>query len=546
MGRPSQTSSDDSFPQDLKVMRERQDSSASQSSCSSEVMMPTRSVESADIMQEMLPILVERVAQMEVVNPEVLRVTPVCRALERFAIALRVGSAGDFYPKSRQTERISTFWSHSWHGGHWKKILAIITFYNGTAAVSLALFTGVLMMVLFSTGALPGFDRGWFDKSWLWSCWSTFSGFVVASLAMIFWRPQTGVFLDRICISQNDNRLKTEAILSLAGLLKNSDNMLILWDPTWTERLWCLFELAAFLKSKKTQEQHLMVRPIFMGPLSILAFLTFFAMAVAMATAPVDHIRTVVTLMVAIASSFCAVAFPTASTVRSYFRDLDTMKLQLLSISVDSTRSSCCDHNHTTPSGGAMLCDRKIVKECVKTWFGSESSFEDKVRTEVLEILNRDLTEKVFSTPWALAVSSPLMLAFMDVSASWTSVNHLWEAELWSHPAIALLLEGLVLWLLFVPPTKDVLILLLRLGRRRPRSTCLELLKNALVLGAAAVPILLVILAYAITRFADLIVFGTENATLRAVAFACCTLLIAVCNFLLQLALKALLRRPGW
>ena len=169
----------------------------------------------------------------------------------------------------------------------------------------------------------------------------------------------------------------------------------------------------------------------------------------------------------------------------------------------------------------------RIVKECVKTWFGSESSFEDKVRTEVLEILNRDLTEKVFSTPWALAVSSPLMLAFMDVSASWTSVNHLWEAELWSHPAIALLLEGLVLWLLFVPPTKDVLILLLRLGRRRPRSTCLELLKNALVLGAAAVPILLVILAYAITRFADLIVFGTENATLRAVAFACCTLLIS-------------------
>ena len=82
MGRPSQTSSEDSFPQDLKVMRERQDSSASQSSCSSEVMMPTRSVESADIMQEMLPILVERVAQMEVVNPEVLRVTPVCRALE--------------------------------------------------------------------------------------------------------------------------------------------------------------------------------------------------------------------------------------------------------------------------------------------------------------------------------------------------------------------------------------------------------------------------------------------------------------------------------
>ncbi|CAE7810906.1 unnamed protein product [Symbiodinium microadriaticum] len=483
---------------------------------------------------------------MEVVNPEVMRVTPVFRALEQFARALRAESAGDFYFKSRQTERISTFWSHSWHGGHWKKILAIITFYNGTAAVALALLTGVLVMVLFCFGTLPGIDRGWYF-SLQWSCWSTCSGFVVASLAMIFWRPQTGIFLDRICISQNNERLKTDAILSLAGLLKHSDNMLILWDPTWTQRLWCLFELAAFLKSKKkTSGQHLIVRPIFMGPLSTLAFLTFFAMAVPITTAPVNNIRSVVTLMGAIASAFCAVAFPTASTIRSYFRDLDTMKLQLLSISVDSTRSSCCDQKHVTRSGGPMICDRKIVKECLKIWFGSESSFEDTVRTEVLDILNRDLTEKVFSTPWALGVTSPLILAFMDVSASWTRVNNEWKEEMWSHPAIALLLEGLVLWLLFVPPTKDLLILLLRLARRRPRSTCLELLKNAMVLGTAAVPVLLVIVAYAITRFADLVVFDTENATLRAVSFGCCTLLIALCNFLLQLGLKALLQRPGW
>ncbi|CAE7655314.1 pth [Symbiodinium microadriaticum] len=549
---PSQTSSEDSFP-NLKVMRERQDSGPSQSSSCSEVRIPTlqveaspgRSVESADSVQEMIPILVERVAQMEVVNPEVLRATPVCRALEGFAVALRVGSNGDFYPKSHQTERISTFWSHSWHGGHWKKILAIVTFYSGTAAVSLALLTGVFMAVLFSLGALPGIERGWFIKGSHWSCWSTFSGFVVASLAMVLWRPQTGIFLDRVCISQHNDRLKTDAILSLAGLLKNSDKMLILWDPTWTQRLWCLFELAAFLKSKTTQEQHLIVRPIFMGPLSILSFLTFFAVAVPIATAPINSPRTTVTLMVAIASSFCAVAFPTFSTIRRYFRDLDTMKLQLLSISVDSTRSSCCDQNHMTRSGGTMLCDRKmIVKECVKVWFGSESSFEETVRTEVLEILNRDLAEKVLSTPWALGVSSPLTLAFMDVSASWIPVDNIWE--LWFHPAPALLLEGLVLWLLFVPPTKDLLILLLRLSRRRPRSTCLELLKNALVLGAAALPVLLLIAAYAITRFADVIVLNDENAVLRAAAFACCTLLIAVCSFLLRFGLKALLRRPGW
>ena len=252
MGRPSQTSSEDSIL-DLYVPGERQGSGPSQSSRGT-APSPGHSIESeasdTDLhMEAMIPTLVESVARMEVVNPEVLRVTPVFRALEHFAIALRVGSAGDFFHKSHRSNTISTFWSHSWHSGHWKKILAIITLYNGTAAVSLSLLTGACTMVLFSLGTLPGIDRGWWDDSFQWSCWSTFSGFVVASLVMVFWRPRTGVFLDRICISQNDARLKTEAIVSLAGLLKHSDRMLILWDPTWTERLFLGTPLGHFVFS---------------------------------------------------------------------------------------------------------------------------------------------------------------------------------------------------------------------------------------------------------------------------------------------------------
>ncbi|CAE7274973.1 unnamed protein product [Symbiodinium sp. CCMP2592] len=549
LGRRSQTSSQASSL-DQEVPCERQDSGPSQCSSRDSAPSPGHSMESGasvtDLhMEAMIPTLAERVAKMDVVNPEVLRVTPVFRALERFAVALRVDSAGDFFHKSHRSQQISTFWSHSWHGGHWKKILTIVTLYNGTAAVVLSLLTGACMMMLFSVGNLPGIDRGWWDDSFLWSCWSTFSGFVVACLAMMFWRPRTGVFLDRICISQNDARLKTEAIFSLAGLLKNSDRMLILWDPTWTERLWCLFELAAFLKSKTSRQQHLIVRPIFMGPLTIAVYLTFAAFAMPIATVPVDTERTILQMLSAIVLCMLVVAVPTASTIRSYFRDLDTMKLQLSSISVDSTRSSCCDLNHLSSSGERMLCDRKIVKECVKTWFGSELAFEDTVRTEVSDILNRDLTQKVFSTPWALGVSSPVILAFMDLSASWTQPPNIWA--LWDHPALCLLAEGLLTWFL-VPANKDLLILLLRLGRRRPRSPFLELLKNLSVLSAAAIPVLVLIAAYGFTRFTDQVFFEltTSSAFFRLVSYACCTLLIALCNYFLGLGLKALLRRPGW
>ena len=281
-----------------------------------------------------------------------------------------------------------------------------------------------------------------------------------------------------------------------------------------------------------------------MGPLSIATFLTFAAVAIPIATVPVDDERTIVQLLLAIVLCTFVVAVPTASTIRSYFRDLDTMKLQLLSISVDSTRSACCDLNHVSASGERMLCDRKIVKECVKIWFGSELTFEDTVRTEVLDALNHDLTQKVFSTPWAWGVTSPIILAFMDVSASWTQVDYPWK--LWDHPSVALVLEGLMIWLLIVPATKDLLILLLRLGRRRPRNPCLELLKNLAALAAAVIPILVCVVAYGLTRFTDRVFFEAESAMLRAVGFACCTLLIALCNFLLGLGLKALLRRPGW
>ena len=122
------------------------------------------------------------------------------------------------------------------------------------------------------------------------STWCVPSGFLVTTLVMLLWRSQNNIFLDRICISQQDSDLKAQAIFSLAGLLKKSEVMLILWDPTWTERLWCLFELAAFLKSKKVAsgKQALIVRPIFFGPISIAIFVFCCAVCIPLTTAPLS------------------------------------------------------------------------------------------------------------------------------------------------------------------------------------------------------------------------------------------------------------------
>lgn len=433
-----------------------------------------------ELLEQMIPKLAETIAQMGLTDSEILRVTPAFQAFRQCALALR-SYHGDLYSKSEKSTKISTFWSHSWHGKKWRKIITLIVFYNGQAAAVLGMFCAVVMMVLFCFNLLPALNRGSTGEiPFGFSCWSLWSGFFATSLVIIFWQPQSRVFLDRICISQMDHELKTRGIISLAGMLKQSDSMLILWDPTWTERLWCLFELAAFLQSKKDQKKELIIRPTFFGPLHIAFFLTMVAAIIPFTMAPVDlaagpSLFFVPAIMIVFSSG--AVAYVGMSTLRSYFRDLDTMRHQLLSISFDATRSSCCENNHRDLSGNPVICDRKIVKHCVEVWFGSQEAFEKTVRSEVLEILTHHLENRVFSIKSTLALGMPLMWGFMDHAASeW----QLPSSDIWRKAGPAFLLYGLTIWLIFIPTMRDFLLLIGKLTRARPRSLCLEVLKNLL------------------------------------------------------------------
>ena len=136
--------------------------------------------------------MAQSIAHMEVLSPEVLRVTSAYQAFQQCGAALRPRQRGLLYQKSRKSHKISTFWSHSWRGGHWKKLLTLVIFYNGTAAVSLGFLAGLVMMLLCSFELLPGFERQ--DYQLKWKCWSLCSGCIVTSLVMIFWRPQTEIF----------------------------------------------------------------------------------------------------------------------------------------------------------------------------------------------------------------------------------------------------------------------------------------------------------------------------------------------------------------
>ena len=72
------------------------------------------------------------------------------------------------------------------------------------------------MLPLHIAELLPGWQRWPYFPSMRFSVWCLSCGFLVALLVAILWQPRRAVFLDRICISEDNSELKTFAIFSNA------------------------------------------------------------------------------------------------------------------------------------------------------------------------------------------------------------------------------------------------------------------------------------------------------------------------------------------
>ena len=136
---------------------------------------------------------------------EILRATPAGEVLKCLGSPLREDE-GEYYHKSRPSTRISSFYSHSWHGPVWAKILTLMLLNNGTAAVLLSSASVLLIGLLYGLGALPPFSLGW----------GCVVGAFVYYFVLAFWHRRHLVFVDRICISQSDEQLKGQALINPA------------------------------------------------------------------------------------------------------------------------------------------------------------------------------------------------------------------------------------------------------------------------------------------------------------------------------------------
>ncbi|CAE7556112.1 unnamed protein product [Symbiodinium microadriaticum] len=76
------------------------------------------------------------------------------------------------------------------------------------------------------------------------------------------WGPN--FWLDRLCVDQTDAKRKAEGIAGLPTIVANSSELLVLWDKSYYQRLWCNFELSIFFKGNGLKNLRLV--PLWLTP----------------------------------------------------------------------------------------------------------------------------------------------------------------------------------------------------------------------------------------------------------------------------------------
>ncbi|CAE7228223.1 unnamed protein product [Symbiodinium pilosum] len=276
----------------------------------------------------------------------------------------------------------------------------------------------LLMMVVWQFGILPGFIK----HNLSFSCWCSAVGLPVGALTIMFWRPKGLMFVDRMCINQFDVRMKAEGILNIGAVLSSSKSFLVMFDESYAERLWCVFELSAFLKAQQGRVgdklPNVQIKPLLLGLVAGSVVVCVLALGVFAVFNPFDNVIvmwSMLLLFVLAEGIFVVHAF------RRYFRSLEHTLQQLRDFQLQNAFCWCCSVNHINPANGqpVPVCDREIVRQCVTSWFGAEDKFNESVRSLLPQALMQQLGADAFPYKWILGSTAPIWWPFIDYLATY-------------------------------------------------------------------------------------------------------------------------------
>ncbi|CAE7837753.1 unnamed protein product [Symbiodinium sp. CCMP2592] len=291
--------------------------------------------------------------------------------------ASKVNAAKD-YQLSQHTDSIEAFLSHDWQTSRFSKTVALLIVFNSIPAAWTSFLLALLCCCLLVLDVFPG---GWPLASCLCCCGFYFCLCFWQRIRRLLCVRSTLVFLDRLCIAQHDEDLKQAGILGIAGFLSSSRKLIILWSPQYCSRLWCTFELGAFLRDEES-------RPIQFIPVSLSLFLLAQSVLISslwgwsLIISDFEDRATLVsedTRFAAYLPVLLGFLLPVGVIIQPimlhyglrHMRELIAVRDRMANYSIRACECTCCKVDHCDPgTGSEMLCDRKLIFATLRRWYG--------------------------------------------------------------------------------------------------------------------------------------------------------------------------------
>ena len=323
-----------------------------------------------------------------------LRAIRAYKALGGFGLIFR--SERNMFHHSHTVEQIEDFWSYSRHSNWFDTTCMLLLRYNGVPALLAGCISSGFMPWLLRSeplnrprhcGPADEFCR---SKCEINIVVSMLIGVLVTAAVAILWPTRRRVFLDKACIPQDNDVEKREGILNLGYFIENSRKMMVLWEPTYFTRLWCVFELAAYLNLQADgfRSHQLEVLPVSYARMTALCLLgdvayvllSYWLMPMFLDTSklPAALCEEFSLVAMIIVFMFLGVAMD------SHVKAIHSMTRQLNEFSIEDADCFCCSNRHVNPDTKVALdCDRELIQDSVMEWFGEVGTFNNFVRIEL-------------------------------------------------------------------------------------------------------------------------------------------------------------------
>eukprot|EP00928_Gymnodinium_smaydae_P005723 TRINITY_DN11966_c0_g1_i2.p1 TRINITY_DN11966_c0_g1~~TRINITY_DN11966_c0_g1_i2.p1 ORF type:complete len:477 (-),score=36.87 TRINITY_DN11966_c0_g1_i2:610-2040(-) len=328
-------------------------------------------------------------------------------------------------PSKLRENTLDDFISHDWASSRFQKTVALCMIFNSNAAMVSSAAVGVGFYFLQRARLLPVYQhpRGFGMYSQIvcplvfvvvFFCWQ--------DLRVACRLGTRKVFLDKYCIDQKNVQRKAKGILGLGAYLKASERLVICWTPRYFTRLWCVYEIASWLRLGKGLG-NILVMPLTSSSVVLVS------VVINQAASMTFHYIFAIT-RASYLLFFVVVASFAAHTYRHFEFNLKRLPEQVSDFSVTKAECFCCKVGHKMPGGSEPIpCDRELIYETLQGWFPAEDDcaptwerklamFDEEVQARVGAFISQRVGLRTMHYKYIVLAGQPYLWRLFDVAVN--------------------------------------------------------------------------------------------------------------------------------